>query len=134
MQKKIIIAGIISGVVISGFEYLIFGILMKPVFTEYAAKGLMEIEGKPFGAIHYGLQILLGFPVVYFYSIASKSFKRSPGSIIFIGLLAGVFCLSITTALYTFYNLGTIIPVVISIDKLIECILCCFIASLFIKN
>jgi hypothetical protein len=132
--KLILIAGVLSGAAISFTEYIIHGIFMHPVYAEWATKGVMEMTGKPFGIIHYAFQSLLGFPMVYLYSLASRSLNRSFASTIVIGLLAGTFCLSITTALYTFYNLGTIIPLVISVDKLLECIICCVIASLFLNR
>lgn len=126
--KQFIIAGIISGIAISALEYLIHGVLMTSYYAEYAQKGVMDTVGKPFGFIHYALQMLLGFPIVYLYWLASKSLKRTLGNTALIGLLAGVFCISITSALYTFYNLGAVIPVVITVDKLLECIVCCLIA------
>lgn len=134
-MKNLIIAGVLSGLAMNLIEYVIHGILMRSVYTEYALLGVMDTTGtKPLQWLHYPINFLLGFPLAYIYSIGFGYFKKKSTAVINLSFSVGIIFLSITSALYTFYNLGTLIPIVISIDKFLECLSAFVISSFFVTS
>jgi hypothetical protein len=131
---KVIGIGLVAGIAIAALEYVVHAIVLLPVYDEYAKLGVMATEAKPWGWIHYLYQVLAGIPLVILYLAMARAFGRSVRTACVTGVLAGVMAVSISTALYAFYNLGVIIPLGITIDKLLEPVLAALIAFALYKE
>lgn len=132
-SKKVAIAAFMGGLLANLTEYLIHAVLMHDVYTEYAAKGIMAQESKPIEWIHYPLNFLVAIPVVVLYVISRSYYSNPNKALLATTLCTGTLYLGLTSALYAFYNLGTTIPVVISLDKLLECLLAALCARIVIR-
>lgn len=133
---RVILGGIAGGIVMLAIGFVIHAVLLEEYYVHFQSVGSVLAEPRPgIGSIlMFPITILLGIPLAFLYVLSRKHLGAGPKTALIVGFLVGLMGLSVASTMYSFYNLGRMIPFGMGVDFMLECIAGTLIAGLLYKD
>lgn len=130
---RILLGGTLAGIVTVFIGFAIHGGVLSSHYMYFQSTGsvLKEPRMMPLQML---TQVLSGIFLAMIYVAGRKHFGAGPKTAIVMGLLVGLVSLPGITAIYSFYNLGGMIPLMTLVGNILECIVGMLVAGALYKD
>lgn len=130
---RILLGGTIAGIVTVFIGFAIHGGILESHYMYFQTIGT-ALKAPRMMPLQMLTQVVSGIFLAMLYVAGRKHFGAGPKTAIIMGLLVGLVSLPGTTALYSFYNLGGMIPLMTLVGNILECTIGMLIAGALYKD
>ena len=130
---RILLGGLVAGVVTVFIGFAIHGGLLGSHYEYFMKTGAMQPAPRMM-PLQVFTQVLSGIFLAMLYVAGRKQFGPGPKTAIMMGILVGLVSLPGTTALYSYYNVGGMIPLMTLVGNVLECTIGMLIAGVLYKD
>jgi hypothetical protein len=131
--KRVLLGGLIAGIVLDLVGFLIHGVILNSHYVYFQKVGSMLTQAR-FMPLQIIFTVLCGFPMAFLYAIARTHLGPGPKCAIIVGLLIGLCTMGESMAVYSYYNLGAMIPALTFLNNIGGAVLGTFVAGMIYKD
>ncbi len=129
-----ILGGILGAIVLFAVGFLAHAVILKDNYMFFQGSSVLAEPRENGMLIHTLATIISGLCLSMLYVMARKFSGPGPMTAIKVGFTVGLFTIGGMSAMYAFYNLGGIIPLVSLADNMVGCTLATLAAGLVYKD
>ena len=130
---RILLGGLIAGIVTVFIGFVIHGVILESHYTYFQKTGAILATPRMM-PLQIFTQVLSGIFLAILYVAGRKHFGAGPKTAILMGILVGLVSLPGTTSLYSYYNVGGMIPLMTLTGNVLECTIGMLIAGALYKD
>jgi len=131
--NRVLLGGIIGGIALDLIGFLVHGVLLGSNYMYFQKTGAILAEPRLM-PVQVLLTVLSGIPLAFLYAYSRKHLGAGPKCAIIIGVLVGLMSASFTMALYSYYNVGRMIPMMTFVNNFVGYIVATLIAGALYKD
>ncbi len=128
------LGGVLAAVVLFAVGFFVHAVILEKHYMFFQGSSVL-MEPRENGMLIYSFSILIsGFCLSMLYVVARKFGGAGPMTAIKVGFTVGLFTISGISAMYAFYNLGGMIPLMTLADNVVGCTLATLAAGMVYKD
>jgi len=133
--NRVMLGGFVGGLTMLAIGFLIHAVLLHENYTVLQHHNVMRQQPIMSGMMMQYLAVIFsGIPLAALYAMVRNYAGPGPGTAIKVGALVGLVCVPVPIAVYAYYNVGGMVPLMTAIDCMAGCIAGTFVAGALYKD